>query len=710
MLSQKLTGRDWLIKLFLVPIGLWLAGATLGCGSVTSSSTASLSTPGLSISAVAASSITSASATITWTTSAPATSQVVYGLTSSYGSSTGADSSMTSSHTQVIVGLQAATTYHFRVDSQNGGSSDVSSQDSTFTTAASDALVVATTWLPSGRQALAYSATLRAKGGTPPYTWSISGALPSSLQLDSSTGVVSGTPSAAQTSSFTVQVADAASRTASESLSIVITVAGSGNLPPGAGWHTLNSTDLFPQYPPASSVDFQVPNTANDGGFFNVFAYSGGVADTNNDRLVIWGGGHNDYCGNEVYALNLDANPPVMQRLNNPSTAHSACQTTGSLYTSNYVEALPATGTFNNFVSCSGAGCRPNARHTLDSVAFIAHANTLLSLGNEVASISGLHSDVPWALDLDALYRGFATGGVSGGDSATNWSRLDTTLATTGAPLSSCCTGWGDMAYDPASHLVWLAHDSLYKYDFDGTAGLGSNAIVQVTADAARDHQMQGVYDPDQNYWWFFGGADAYNTFSCANCGPTNSGVGYWDLGACATATPAAPAHCEFNWVGNNYSYTSGQTTTSHYVPTGCDALYTSQTGNLTYGGLTKNVQGLPYLGSSQNPGVAFDPIWHVIVIWQEPTAAYNVPEALYLFNPDASNTVNINALGVTSIPPRQCSQVDTSTWTETTGPAPRQGSGNSFGVYGRFAYFPTPDVLAVCHGHVDCKILRLRQ
>jgi hypothetical protein len=40
-----------------------------------------------------------------------------------------------------------------------------------------------------------YSATLLASGGTLPYTWSVSPALPDRLQLDASTGSLTGTPS-----------------------------------------------------------------------------------------------------------------------------------------------------------------------------------------------------------------------------------------------------------------------------------------------------------------------------------------------------------------------------------------------------------------------------------------------------------------------------------------------------------------------------------
>ncbi|HVZ15557.1 MAG TPA: putative Ig domain-containing protein, partial [Terriglobales bacterium] len=75
----------------------------------------------------------------------------------------------------------------------------------------------------SGAVNSSYSATLAATGGTPPITWSISsGTLPTGLTLHSSTGVIDGTPTVADTSSFTVTATDAAQQTKSQALSIVV--------------------------------------------------------------------------------------------------------------------------------------------------------------------------------------------------------------------------------------------------------------------------------------------------------------------------------------------------------------------------------------------------------------------------------------------------------------------------------------------------------
>jgi len=57
-------------------------------------------------------------------------------------------------------------------------------------------LSVATTSLVDGVKGQAYSQTLQASGGTPPYTnWAITaGALPANLTLNAGTGAITGTP------------------------------------------------------------------------------------------------------------------------------------------------------------------------------------------------------------------------------------------------------------------------------------------------------------------------------------------------------------------------------------------------------------------------------------------------------------------------------------------------------------------------------------
>jgi subtilisin family serine protease len=82
---------------------------------------------------------------------------------------------------------------------------------------------VTTATLPGGQVGVAYSQTLEATGGTPPYAWSLdSGSLPAGLGLDSVTGAIAGTPTSAGTASFTVEVTDALAQTDTQALSIAV--------------------------------------------------------------------------------------------------------------------------------------------------------------------------------------------------------------------------------------------------------------------------------------------------------------------------------------------------------------------------------------------------------------------------------------------------------------------------------------------------------
>ncbi|MGO8872919.1 MAG: putative Ig domain-containing protein [Acidimicrobiales bacterium] len=70
-------------------------------------------------------------------------------------------------------------------------------------------LEVTTPSLPSATVGHAYATTLAASGGRPPYTWKVlGGSLPAGLELAGSSGVISGTPTTAGTSTFTVEVLD----------------------------------------------------------------------------------------------------------------------------------------------------------------------------------------------------------------------------------------------------------------------------------------------------------------------------------------------------------------------------------------------------------------------------------------------------------------------------------------------------------------------
>jgi formylglycine-generating enzyme required for sulfatase activity len=106
--------------------------------------------------------------------------------------------------------------------------------------------------LPNGTLDTAYSQTLAATGDKP-ITWSVTGALPTGLSLEGTTGVISGTPTIDDEYIFTVKAANAAG-TDSKKLTITIhglapkiTTAALPNGPAGTAYsQTLTATGLVP--------------------------------------------------------------------------------------------------------------------------------------------------------------------------------------------------------------------------------------------------------------------------------------------------------------------------------------------------------------------------------------------------------------------------------------------------------------------------------
>ncbi len=90
------------------------------------------------ISSVVATVTSSTSVTITWTTIEPATSWVNYGATASYGTVVG-DSTLSTSHSVIITGLDEGTTYHFDVESADASGNSATSSDDTFVTSSNPA-------------------------------------------------------------------------------------------------------------------------------------------------------------------------------------------------------------------------------------------------------------------------------------------------------------------------------------------------------------------------------------------------------------------------------------------------------------------------------------------------------------------------------------------------------------------------------------------
>lgn len=118
-------------------------------------------------------------------------------------------------------------------------------------TIAGNTLIITTTTLPNAIINSSYSTMLGAAGGTRPYTWAITvGSLPPGTSLNSSTGVISGTPTQFGQFNFTAQVTDSTvptPQTATANLSITVqaqTLVITTTLLPGGGVGVSYTTPL----------------------------------------------------------------------------------------------------------------------------------------------------------------------------------------------------------------------------------------------------------------------------------------------------------------------------------------------------------------------------------------------------------------------------------------------------------------------------------
>lgn len=112
---------------------------------------------------------------------------------------------------------------------------------------------IATSSVPSAVVATPYSASLVASGGQPPYQWSIvSGSLPAGLHLGASTGTLSGSTTQPGSFAFSVRGTDAASHTAQQTFSLLVSISGKTCGPPA---YDCSRTDLdivqIPRTPPS---------------------------------------------------------------------------------------------------------------------------------------------------------------------------------------------------------------------------------------------------------------------------------------------------------------------------------------------------------------------------------------------------------------------------------------------------------------------------
>jgi hypothetical protein len=181
------------------------------------------------ISAVTATTTTT-TATITSTTAVPANSQITYGTTTSYGSSSALNSNLVTTHSAILTSLTAGTTYHYRVLSADSTGAMVTGLDNVFTTPAA---AISVSVSPT-------TATV-ASGGTEQLSAQVTNTSNTAVTWSATSGTVSTTglftaPTVTATKTMTVTATSVADNTKSASATVTVNTA--------AGILTLNPTSI----------------------------------------------------------------------------------------------------------------------------------------------------------------------------------------------------------------------------------------------------------------------------------------------------------------------------------------------------------------------------------------------------------------------------------------------------------------------------------
>jgi len=210
---------------------------------------------------------------------------------------------------------------------------------------------------------------------------------------------------------------------------------------------------------PSSKLRAVCPSSGTMGDCANVIdAWSGGAWDPVHNQMLIFGGGHVDYSGNEVYAFDLAT--LSWSRLTNPSDPAGKDQ-----------DPLPDG--------------QPISRHSYDGLQYETHSNVLFDWGGSEWGMGG-GTTVTWQFD----------------PAAKTWTDRAPAEPTT----PNCCSH--GTAYDPAGKRVWL-HQSNALYSYDDSANAWSDVIdfgqPPLWPRYENYGDKTGTVDTSRRLLWFFG-------------------------------------------------------------------------------------------------------------------------------------------------------------------------------------------------------------
>lgn len=307
------------------------------------------------------------------------------------------------------------------------------------------------------------------------------------------------------------------------------------DLIPGT-WYEVPNSDMDQVAPPGG---IQPPNGWDTSCVMD--CWCGGAFDTTRNILYVWGGGHGQYSGNELYGFNTDS--LTWERITDPS--------------------IDVGGSESSGVYPDG---EPRSRHTYNQLQYAASADRLLSMGTTAMYPGGQIANSA-VLSFNYNTKAWNTGGA-------------------GLPISGQIAGQVS-AYDSVTGRVWAVNgfqSQLAGYD------PVSNSWTQTYGAANREYNMTGAIDPSRRLF-IATGYDYLFVWDLANPGnptqPSSSGDKSIE-GAFSPGLAFDPVINMFvGWAGGSSVYTLDPTNwvwTRHAPDPSNTVTPTSQNVNGTYG------------------------------------------------------------------------------------------------------------------------------
>jgi hypothetical protein len=226
-----------------------------------------------------------------------------------------------------------------------------------------------------------------------------------------------------------------------------------------SGWQDLTNTKLKNVCPPNSfnGINYAFADHCDA----VITAWSSAAADTKRNRLIIWGGGHVDYSGNEVYALNLGTAPPTLTRLTNPS---DFTQNPSGCPDTNVVDGTPVS------------------RHTYGGIVYLPVQDKMFSFSGALAPCGGPWSNRTYTLDLS--------------QAVPTWRAMDPVNGyNIGSQTTSAICG-----YDPNTQTVICNSTGVFfRYD------PATNTNTLLSTGQFPPYAGSGVIDPKRKLFIFMG-------------------------------------------------------------------------------------------------------------------------------------------------------------------------------------------------------------